>query len=91
MLSSFVEIDGIEVRKHPVICRYMKGSYNMNPSLPKQFYMGGGSSSLKNHDYKRNLKLTAILCGQRPKEILRHIDIYNLSFEQNFLVTALVT
>ena len=46
---------------------------------------------LKNHDYKRNLKLATILCGQRPKEILRHIDIYNLSFEQNFLVTALVT
>ena len=35
MLSSFAEIDGIEVGKHPVICRYMKAAYNMNPSLPK--------------------------------------------------------
>ena len=24
----FFEIDGIEVAKHPVICRYMKGAYN---------------------------------------------------------------
>ena len=36
MLSSFVEIDGIEVGKHPVICRYMKGAYNLNPSLQKR-------------------------------------------------------
>ena len=35
MLSSFVEIDGIEVGKHPVIFWYMKSAYNMNPSLPK--------------------------------------------------------
>ena len=35
MLSSFVETDGIEVGKHPVICQYMKDPYHMNPSLPK--------------------------------------------------------
>ena len=35
MPSSFVEIDGIEVGKHPVICQYMKDAYHMNPSLPE--------------------------------------------------------
>ena len=35
MPSSFVEIDGIEVGKHPVICQYMKDAYYMNPSLPE--------------------------------------------------------
>ena len=39
MLSSFVEIDGIEVGKHPVICRYMKGAYNLNPSLQKRNFI----------------------------------------------------
>ena len=49
MLSSFVETDGIEVGKHPVICRYMKCAYSMNPSLQyesifvkTQFYIGCG-------------------------------------------------
>ena len=44
-LSSFGEIDGIEVGKYPFICRYMKGPYNMNRSLPKHNFKwdwGGG-------------------------------------------------
>ena len=96
MLSSFVEIDGIEVGKHPVICRYMKGACNMNPSLPKHNFtweVGAvvkyltNASSEKLYDLSKKLAtLTAILYGQRPKEILGLIDIRNLSFEENFLV-----
>ena len=101
MLSSFVEIDCIEVGKHPVICRYIKGAYNMNPSLPKHnFTWDVGTvvkylinvSSVKLFDLSKKLAtLTAILCGQRPKEILALIDIRNLSFEENFWLSALVT
>ena len=101
MLSSFVEIDGIEVGKHPVICRYIKGAYNMNPSLPKHnFTWDVGTvvkylinvSSVKLFDLSKKLAtLTAILCGQRPKEMLALIDIRNLSFEENFWLSALVT
>ena len=40
MLSSFGEIDGIELGKYPFICRYMKGAYNMNPSLPNVILNG---------------------------------------------------
>ena len=95
MLSSFAEIDGIEVGKHPVICRYMKAAYNMNPSLPKHDFkwdVGAvvtyltNASSEKIYDLSKKLAtLTAIRCGQRPKEILGLTDIRNLSFEENFL------
>ena len=96
MLSFFVEIDDIEVGKHPVICRYVKGAYNMNPSLPKHNFTWDvgtvgkylrNASSEKLYDLSKKLAtLTVILSGQRPKEILGVIDIRNLSFEENFLV-----
>ena len=38
MLSSFVEIDGIEVGKPPIIWRSMMGACNMNQSLPKHIF-----------------------------------------------------
>ena len=95
MLSSFIEIDGMEVGKHPVICRYMKGACNMNSSLPKHNFtwdVGAvvkyltNASSEKLYDLSKKLAtLTAILYGQRPKEILGLNDIRNLSFEENFL------
>ena len=45
------------------------------------------ASSEKLYDFSKKLAtLTAILCGQRPKEISGLIDIRNLSFEDNFLV-----
>ena len=72
------------------------GSYNMNPSLPKHNFTWDvgvvvkyliNASSEKLYDLSKKLAtLTAILYGQRPKEILGLIDIHNLSFEQNFLV-----
>ena len=76
MLSSFVEIDVIEVGKYPIICRYMKGAYNMNPSLPKHNFTWNvravakyliNASSEKLYDLSKKLAtLTAIPCGQRP-------------------------
>ena len=100
MLSSFIEIDGMEVGKHPVICRYMKGACNMNSSLPKHNFtwdVGAvvkyltNASSEKLYDLSKKLAtLTAILYGQRPKEILGLNDIRNLSFEENFLVIRIV-
>ena len=99
MLSSFVEIDCIEVERHPVICQYMKGAYNMNPSLPKHNFtwdVGTAVKYLKNafsekfYDLSKKLAtLIAILCGQRPKETLGLTDIRNLSFEENFLVICI--
>ena len=35
MLSSFATIEGCDAGKHTLVCRYMKGVYNSNPSLPK--------------------------------------------------------
>ena len=74
MPSSFVEIDGIEVGKHPDIYRYMKDAYNMNPSLPKyNFTWDAGAAvkyltnafSEKLYDLSKKLAtLTAILCGK---------------------------
>ena len=88
MLSSFVEIDCIEVERHPVVCQYMKGAYNMNPSLPKHNFtwdVGTAVKYLKNassekfYDLSKKLAtLIAILCGQRPKETLGLTDIRNL-------------
>ena len=99
MLSSFVEIDCIEVERHPVICQYMKGAYNMNSSLPKHNFtwdVGTAVKYLKNassekfYDLSKKLAtLIAILCGQRPKETLGLTDIRNLSFEENFLVICI--
>ena len=76
MLSSFVEIYVIEVVKYPIICRYMKDAYNMNPSLPKHNFTWNvravvkyliNASSEKLYDLSKKLAtLTAILCGQRP-------------------------
>ena len=96
MLSSFVEINGIEVGKHPVICRYMKDAYTMNSSLPKHNFLWDvgaivkyltNASSEKLYDLSKKLAtLTAVLCGQRRKEILGIVDIRNLLFKENFLV-----
>ena len=35
MLTSFATIEGYNAGKHPLLCRYMKGVYNSNSSLPK--------------------------------------------------------
>ena len=39
-LSPFITLEGIEAGKHPVMCRYMEGLYNVNRSLPVWFHLG---------------------------------------------------
>ena len=100
MLSSFVEIDGIEVGKHPIICRYMKGTYNMNPSLPKHNftwdvgavvkYLTNASSEKLYDSSKKLATLTAILCGQKPKEILGLIEYVTCHLRRIFWLSALL-
>ena len=101
MLSSFAEIDGIEVGKHPIICRYMKGAYNMNPSLPKHNFtwdVGAvvkyltNASSEKLYDLSKKLAtLTAILYRQKSKEILGLIEYVTCHLRRIFWLSALVT
>ena len=38
MLSSFATIEGYDAGKHPLVCWYMKGVYNSDPSLTKQLF-----------------------------------------------------
>ena len=38
MLPSFATTEGYDAGKHPLVCRYMKGVYNSNPSLPKRSF-----------------------------------------------------
>ena len=38
MLSLFAKIEGFDAGKHPLVCRYVKGVYNSNPSLPKRSF-----------------------------------------------------
>ena len=71
MPSSFVEIDGIEVGKHPVISRFMKDAYNMNPSLPKYNFTCDARAAVKyltnafsEKLYDLSKKLAILLCGQ---------------------------
>ena len=100
MLSSFAEIDGIEVGKHPIICRYMKGAYSMNPSLPKHNftwdvgvvvkYLTNACSEKLYDSSKKLATLTAILCGQKPKEILGLIEYVTCHLRRIFWLSALL-
>ena len=75
MLSSFATIEGCDAGKHPLVCQYMKGVYNSNPSLPKQSFTWDAGAVVKYLspiipksllDISRKLaSLLAILCGQR--------------------------
>ena len=38
MLSSFATIEGYDAGKHPLVCRYMIGVYNSNPTLTKRSF-----------------------------------------------------
>ena len=35
LLSLFLTIEGYEAGNHPLVCNYIKGIFNINPSLPK--------------------------------------------------------
>ena len=96
MLSSFATIEGYDAGKHPLVCRYMKGVYNSNPSLPKRSFTWDAGAVVRYLssvtpksllDISRKLaSLLAILCGQRGREILSVMDIRNTTIEENFLI-----
>ena len=80
ILSSFATIEGYDAGKHTLVCRYMKGVYNSNPSLPKRSFTWDAGAVLRYLssvppksllDISHKLpSLLAILCGQRGREIL---------------------
>ena len=96
MLSLFAKIERYDAGKHPLVCRYMKGVYNSNPSLPKPSFTRDAGAVVKYLssvtpnsllDISRKLaSLLAILCGQRGREILSVMDIRNTTIEENFLI-----
>ena len=96
MLSSLATIEGYDSGKHPLVCRYMKGVYNSNPSLPKRSFTWDAevvvkylSSLIKKSLLVVSRKLASlliILCGQRGREILSVMDIRNTTIEENFLI-----
>ena len=96
MLSSFATIEEYDAVKQPLICRYMKGIYNSNPSLPKQLFTWDAGAVVRYLssitpkpllDISRKLtSLLTILCGQHGREILSVMDIRNTTKEENFLI-----
>ena len=47
MLSSFATIERYDAGKHPLVCRYMKGVYNSNSSLPKRSFTWDAGAVVK--------------------------------------------
>ena len=96
MLFSFAIIEGYDADKQPLVCRYMKGVYNSNPSLPKKSFASDAgavvrylSSITPKPLLDISLKLASlltILCGQRGREILSVTDIRGTTKEENFLI-----
>ena len=87
-LSSFLEIEGKPVGQHHLVKRYLKGVFELRPSLPKyQFTWDVGvvvkfmaemdTSTLKSLTFK-TATLLAILGGQRAAEILFAMDTRNI-------------
>ena len=79
-----------------LVCWYMKGVYNSNPSLPKRSFTWDAGAvvrylssitqkSLLNISRKL-ASLLAILCGQRRREILSVMSIRNTTIKENFLL-----
>ena len=96
MLSSFAAIEEYDADKQPLVCRYMKGVYNSNPSLPKQLFTWDAGAVVRYLssitpkpllDISRKLtSLLTILCGQHGREILSVMDIRNTTKGKNFLI-----
>ena len=47
MLSPFATIEEYDARKNPLVCRYMKGVYNRNLSLPKRSFTWDAEAVIK--------------------------------------------
>ena len=96
MLSLFATIEGYDAGKHPLVCWYMKGVYNSNPSLPKRSFTWDAGAVVRYLtsvtpksllDISCKLpSLLAILCGQRGREKLSVMDIWNTTIKENFLI-----
>ena len=95
-LSSLLTVEGYEAGKHPLACKYLKGIFNTNPSLPKytftcdvgkviNFLGKKWSENLKELS-ERTVTLLAILCGQRAREIITAMDTRNITFEENYVI-----
>ena len=98
-LSTFIDIEGTPVGKHPLITRFMRGVFNIRPTLPKYHYTWDAGIAIKhiskmNND---NLKsssmklatLLVLLSGQRCGEILSVLDIQNISLSQDMCIFRL--
>ena len=87
MLSSFATIERYDAVKHSLLCRYMKGVYDSNPSLSERLFTWDAGVVVKYLssiipksllDISRKLaSLLEILCGQRGREILSVLNIRN--------------
>ena len=53
LLSSFPAIEDYEAGKHPLVCKYMKGVFNINPSLPKYTFTWDVRKVIRNHTNKK--------------------------------------
>ena len=47
MHSSFATNEGYDAGAHPLVCRYMKGVFNSNPSLPKRSFIWNTGAVVK--------------------------------------------
>ena len=94
-LSAFITLEGIEAGKHPLMCRYIKGLYNINP-LPNYIftwdlgivvkYLSRIPNCLKPGLSGKLATLLAILCGQKARAILAVMDLRNICFEKDVVI-----
>ena len=98
-MSAFITLEELEAAKHPLICRYKKGLYNINPSLPKYSFtwdigiavkhLSGTPNNLKQGLSGKLASLLAILCCQRAREILAVMDLRNICFEKDVVIICI--
>ena len=96
-LSTFLQIDGVDAGKHPVVKRFMRGVFNQRPALPKYSYtwdlgillkyiedLPSAGLSLKMLSMKL-YTLLVILTGQRSQAISL-FDINNMFVEDDKII-----
>ena len=104
-LSAVLHIDGVAAGTHPLTCRFMKGIFNLKPTLPRYTFVWDANSvlnalsklhpantlSLKQLTLKTTL-LAAILSGQRVQSLqkLRLNDMSQDGDSIQFVFTSLL-
>ena len=93
-LSAFITLEGLEAGKHPLICRYMKGLDNINPSL--QLYLGrrycseifkwNTKQSKTRVIWKTSYIISNFICGPRARKMLAVMDLRNICFEKDVVI-----